>query len=102
MQAAARNLVPVTLELGGKSPCIVDETANIDLAAQKIAWGKFSNAGQTCVAPDYVLVHKQVKKQFLDNLKKYIERFYGVNPKESKDFGRIVNESHTVRLTTAD
>ena len=99
MQAAAGNLVPVTLELGGKSPCIVDETADINLAAQKIAWGKFSNAGQICVAPDYVLVHKQVKKQLLDSLKNYIERFYGVNPKESKDFGRIVNEQHTIRLT---
>ena len=99
VQAAARNLVPVTLELGGKSPCIVDETANIDLAAQKIAWGKFSNAGQTCVAPDYVFVHKQVKKQFLDNLKKYVERFYGISPKENKDFGRIVDEKHTIRLT---
>ena len=98
MEAAAGNLVPVTLELGGKSPCIVDETANIDLAAQKIAWGKFSNAGQTCVAPDYILVHKQVKKQFIDNLKKYIELFYGVNPKESKDFGRIINIKHTERL----
>ena len=98
MQAAAGNLVPVTLELGGKSPCIVDETANLDLAAQKIAWGKFSNAGQICVAPDYVYVHKQVKKQLLDNLKKYIERFYGANPKESKDYGRIINETHTVRL----
>ena len=102
MEAAAGNLVPVTLELGGKSPCIVDETANIDLAAQKIAWGKFSNAGQTCVAPDYILVHKQVKKQFIDNLKKYIELFYGVNPKESKDFGRIINKKHTERLDTAD
>ena len=98
MQAAARNLVPVTLELGGKSPCIVDETANLDLAAQKIAWSKFSNAGQTCVAPDYVYVHQQVKKQLLDNLKKYILRFYGANPKESKDYGRIVNEKHTERL----
>ena len=98
MQAAARNLVPVTLELGGKSPCIVDETANPDLAAQKIAWSKFSNAGQTCVAPDYVYVHQQVKKQLLDNLKKYILRFYGANPKESKDYGRIVNEKHTERL----
>jgi aldehyde dehydrogenase (NAD+) len=98
MAAAAKNLVPVTLELGGKSPCIVDETANIDLAAAKIAWGKFSNAGQICVAPDYVYVHQQVKKQLLDNLKKYIERFYGVNPKESKDYGRIVNEKHTARL----
>jgi aldehyde dehydrogenase (NAD+) len=98
MQAAARNLVPVTLELGGKSPCIVDETANPDLAAQKIVWSKFSNAGQTCVAPDYVYVHQQVKKQLLDNLKKYILRFYGANPKESKDYGRIVNEKHTERL----
>jgi aldehyde dehydrogenase (NAD+) len=98
MQAAARNLVPVTLELGGKSPCIVDETANLDLAAQKIAWSKFSNAGQTCVAPDYVYVHQRVKKQLLDSLKKYIVRFYGNNPKESKDFGRIVNEKHTERL----
>ena len=87
MQAAAKNLVPVTLELGGKSPCIVDETANIDLAAKKLAWAKFSNAGQTCAAPDYVYVHKQVKKQLLDNLHKYIEHFYGANPRENKDFG---------------
>ena len=99
MQAAAGNLVPVTLELGGKSPCIVDETANLDSAAAKIAWGKFSNVGQICVAPDYVYVHKQVKKQLLDYLKKYIERFYGINPKESKDYGRIINKTHTARLT---
>jgi aldehyde dehydrogenase (NAD+) len=98
MTAATKNLVPVTLELGGKSPCIVDETANIDLAAKKLAWAKFSNAGQTCVAPDYVYVHKQVKKQFLDNLRKYMLHFYGPNPKENKDFGRIVNEQHTERL----
>jgi aldehyde dehydrogenase (NAD+) len=98
MAAAARNLVPVTLELGGKSPCIVDETADIDLAAQKIVWGKFSNAGQTCVAPDYVFVHQKVKQQLLDNIKKYILRFYGANPKESKDYGRIVNQKHTERL----
>jgi len=98
MTAAAKNLVPVTLELGGKSPCIVDETANIDLAAKKLAWAKFSNAGQTCVAPDYVYVHKQVKKQFLDNLRKYMLHFYGPNPKENKDFGRIVNKQHTERL----
>ena len=98
MQAAAKNLVPVTLELGGKSPCIVDETANIDLAAKKLAWAKFSNAGQTCAAPDYVYVHKQVKKQLLDNLHKYIEHFYGPNPRENKDFGRIINVQHTERL----
>jgi aldehyde dehydrogenase (NAD+) len=98
MQAAARNLIPVTLELGGKSPCIVDETANIDLAAQKIAWGKFSNAGQTCVAPDYVIVHKLVKKQLIDSFKKCLERFYGIDPKESKDYGRIINIKHTERI----
>ena len=98
MEAAARNLIPVTLELGGKSPCIVDETANIDLAAQKIAWGKFSNAGQTCVAPDYVIVHKLVKTQLINSLKKCLERFYGVNPKESADFGRIINTRHTERI----
>ena len=98
MTAAAKNLVPVTLELGGKSPCIVDETANIDLAAKKLAWAKFSNAGQTCAAPDYVYVHKQVKKQFLDNLRKYMLHFYGPDPKENKDFGRIVNGQHTERL----
>src|SRR5271157_1682841 len=98
MTAAAQNMVPVTLELGGKSPCIVDETANIDLAAKKLAWAKFSNAGQTCAAPDYVYVHKQVKKQLLDNLRKYILHFYGPNPKENKDFGRIVNVQHTERL----
>jgi aldehyde dehydrogenase (NAD+) len=88
----------VTLELGGKCPCIVDETANLDLAAKKLAWAKFSNAGQTCAAPDYVYVHKQVKKQLLDNLRKYILHFYGPNPQENKDFGRIINVQHTERL----
>ena len=98
MAAAAKNMVPVTLELGGKSPCIVDETANLDLAAKKLAWAKFSNAGQTCAAPDYVYVHKQVKQQLLDNLRKYIQHFYGPNPQENKDFGRIINVQHTERL----
>jgi aldehyde dehydrogenase (NAD+) len=98
MTAAAKNMVPVTLELGGKCPCIVDETANLDLAAKKLAWAKFSNAGQTCAAPDYVYVHKQVKKQLLDNLRKYILHFYGPNPQENKDFGRIINVQHTERL----
>jgi aldehyde dehydrogenase (NAD+) len=98
MTAAAKNMVPVTLELGGKSPCIVDETANLDLAAKKLAWAKFSNAGQTCAAPDYVYVHKHVKQQLLDNLRKYILHFYGPNPQENKDFGRIINVQHTERL----
>ncbi len=98
MEAAARNLVPVTLELGGKSPCIIDETADIDRAAKKIAWGKFSNAGQACIAPDYVVIHNQVKNQLIDSLKKYVQSFYGTNPKESADFARVINTRHTERL----
>jgi len=98
MSAASKNMIPVTLELGGKSPCIVDETANIDMAAQKIAWGKFSNAGQTCVAPDYVVVHKNVKTQLINDLRERLEYFYGTNPRESKDFGRIIDTRHTERI----
>lgn len=91
MEAASKNLIPVTLELGGKSPCIVDKTTNLDVSAKRIAWGKFMNTGQTCVAPDYLLVHKDVKKLFLDKLLKNIKEFYGDNPKNSKDYGKIVN-----------
>jgi aldehyde dehydrogenase (NAD+) len=98
MEAAARRLTPVTLELGGKNPCIVDETADINSAARKIAWGKFSNAGQICVAPDYLVVHRQVKARLLDSLKKYLKDFYGDDPSGSEDFGRIINEAHTERL----
>ena len=98
MEAAAHRLIPVTLELGGKNPCIVDETADIDTAARKIAWGKFSNAGQICVAPDYLVIHKQVKAYLLDSLKKHLISFYGDNPRESDDFGRIINEEHAERL----
>jgi aldehyde dehydrogenase (NAD+) len=98
MEAAARRLIPVTLELGGKNPCIVDETADIDTATRKIAWGKFSNAGQICVAPDYMIVHKQVKTHLIDSLKKHLISFYGDDPRESDDFGRIINEAHTERL----
>ncbi|MEQ8153667.1 MAG: aldehyde dehydrogenase [Clostridiaceae bacterium] len=93
MEAAAKNLVPVTLELGGKSPCIVDKEANIDIAAQRIAWGKFMNAGQTCVAPDYVLVHNSIKDKLIHKLVEKIETFYGKNQENSEDFGRIINES---------
>lgn len=98
MEAAAKNLTPVTLELGGKSPTIVHKDANISLAANKIVWGKFNNAGQTCVAPDYVLVHKDVEKELIENIKKTIIEFYGKNPKESADYGRIINKKHTERL----
>lgn len=98
MEAASKHLTPVTLELGGKSPCIIDGTAKIKTAAKRIAWGKFINAGQTCVAPDYVLVHSSVKDEFLQELKNAIMEFYGVNPKLSPDYARIINEDHFQRL----
>ncbi|MEA3318769.1 MAG: aldehyde dehydrogenase [Bacillota bacterium] len=100
MQAAAKRLVPVTLELGGKSPCIVHKDANIEVAAQRIAWGKFMNAGQTCVAPDYILVHKDVREKLVKALKKTIHDFYGENPQQSKDYGRVVNERQFDRLAS--
>jgi aldehyde dehydrogenase (NAD+) len=98
MEAAAKNLTPVTLELGGKSPCIVDETADLKAAARRIAWGKFVNAGQTCVAPDYLLIQSKVKNQFLEYFKESVRDFYGVNPKLSPDYPRVINESHFNRL----
>jgi aldehyde dehydrogenase (NAD+) len=88
---AAENLTPVTLELGGKNPCIVDETAHLALAARRIIWGKLLNAGQTCVAPDYILVHEKVKSQLIILLKKEIQNALGENPQESPDFARIIN-----------
>ncbi|WP_339364356.1 aldehyde dehydrogenase [Vallitalea maricola] len=99
MEAGAKNLTPVTLELGGKSPCIVDETANIKIAAKRIIWGKLVNAGQTCVAPDYILAHKSVKNQLIEELKKVITSYYGENIYESPDFPRIVNEKHYNRVS---
>ncbi|WPU66031.1 aldehyde dehydrogenase [Peredibacter starrii] len=98
MKAAAEHLTPVTLELGGKSPCIIDETADIDLAAKRIAWGKFLNAGQTCVAPDYVLVPKKYQHEFLERLNFHLKNFYGDSPAGSPDFPRIINEKHFDRL----
>ena len=98
MAAAAKHLTPVTLELGGKSPTVVDASANLDVTARRIAWGKFSNAGQTCVAPDYLLVHEAVHDQLLDKLVSTVREFYGPNPKASPDYGRIVNARHHQRL----
>ena len=98
MESAAKNLVPVTLELGGKSPVIVDESADIKIAARRIIWGKTLNAGQTCVAPDYLLVHESVKEEFIKELKQSIQEFYGEDVLKSKDFGRIVNKRHFSRL----
>lgn len=98
LAAAAENLVPATLELGGKSPCIVDETADIKKAAKRIMWGKLLCCGQTCVAPDYVLVHQSVKERFMRECRSMTESFLGVNPLESPDYGRIVNQKHYNRL----
>lgn len=98
MTAAARHLSPVTLELGGKSPCIIDQSADLDVAAARIAWGKFINAGQTCVAPDHVLVHKAVAAKFADTLAAKIKAFYGDDPSQSPDFCRIASERHTARF----
>lgn len=98
-KAAAEHLTPVTLELGGKNPCIVDETANLALAAKRIAWGKFMNAGQTCIAPDYLLVKSSVKSAFINHLKTAITAMYGENPKHSPDFAGIINDRQFERLT---
>jgi aldehyde dehydrogenase (NAD+) len=99
MQAAAQHLTPVTLELGGKSPAIVTNSADIEVSARRIAWGKFVNAGQTCVAPDYVLVQEGIHDRFVDALRSAIRGFYGTDPVSSPDYGRIVNERHHARLT---
>ncbi len=98
MRHAAEKLIPVTLELGGKSPCIVDKTANLKLAAKRIAFGKFLNCGQTCVAPDYILVHKDVEEALLSELKKQIAKQYGADPLKNHDYGKIVNEKHFERI----
>jgi aldehyde dehydrogenase (NAD+) len=98
MQAAAQHLTPVILELGGKSPCIVEKTANLKLAARRIVWGKFVNAGQTCVAPDYILAHESVKQNLLDEMQTAIRMMYGERPYENPDFSKIINEKHFNRL----
>ena len=97
-KAAAENLTPVTLELGGKNPCIIDNTANLKLAAKRIVWGKFINAGQTCIAPDYILIQKDMKSHFMEFMKLEITKAYGENPKLSPDYARIINEKNWLRL----
>jgi len=97
-KAAAQFLTPVTLELGGKNPCIIDETANIKLAAKRIVWGKLINGGQTCIAPDYLLIHTSVKDQFVACYQKEVTKAYGDNPENSIDYPRIVNQSNFDRL----
>lgn len=98
MEAAAKNLTPITLELGGKSPIFIDKSFDIKLAAKRIAWGKFLNNGQTCIAPDYVLVHESIKLALIEELKTVIHEHYGENIKENPDYGRIINEKQAVRL----
>jgi aldehyde dehydrogenase (NAD+) len=98
MKAAAEHLTPITLELGGKSPCIVDHTARLDIAARRIAWGKFWNAGQTCLAPDYLLVERSVKEALVTQLRTVLSQFYGSEPKDSPDYARIIDKRHFERL----
>ena len=98
MTKAAAHLTPVTLELGGKSPCIVDETADLTVAARRIAFGKFLNCGQTCVAPDYVLVSQSVKEKFLSEVSREIGRMYGPDPLQNPGYGKIINQKHFTRL----
>ena len=98
-KAAAEFMTPVTLELGGKNPCIVDVDCNLKLAAKRIVWGKFINAGQTCIAPDYILVHRDCKSSLIDFLKQEIISAYGENPENSADYPRIINAKNWLRLT---
>lgn len=98
MKAAAERLTPIALELGGKSPAVIDHTANLEVAAKRIVWGKFVNAGQTCVAPDYLLVHHEVKDKLVHLLKKTMSDFYGKDIQQSSDYGRIVNQRQFDRL----
>jgi aldehyde dehydrogenase (NAD+) len=98
MQAAARNLTPVVLELGGKNPVVVDRDANLKIAARRIIWGKLLNAGQTCVAPDYLFVHEEVKEELLVLMKEAIQQFFTENAEENTDYPKIINDAAVLRL----
>nr|DBA33464.1 TPA: hypothetical protein GDO54_001145 [Pyxicephalus adspersus] len=98
MSAAAKYLTPVTLELGGKSPCYIDKDCDIDIAARRITWGKFINCGQTCIAPDYILCEKSTQGKLLEKIKETLKEYYGANPKESPDYERIINKRHFKRI----
>jgi len=97
-KAAAKYLTPTTLELGGKSPCIIEKTANLKVAARRLVWGKFLNGGQTCIAPDYILIDEKIKKKFTEYFKQEIENSYGKNPQTSEDYPRIINNKNFNRL----
>lgn len=98
MKAASEHLTSVTLELGGKSPTIIDDTSNLDKAVRKICFGKFSNAGQTCIAPDYVFINELIKTEFIAHFKRHVSEFYSDDPSTSDSYGRIVNQKHFKRL----
>jgi len=98
MEKASKYLTPITLELGGKCPCIVDAEAHLESSARRIVWGKFLNVGQMCLAPDYLLVDRKIKDEFVERLKQTITKFYGENPRNSPDYGRIINERHFDRI----
>lgn len=100
MEAAAKHLTPVTLELGGKSPCIVEADINLETTAKRITWGKFLNSGQTCIAPDYLLVNREIKSDLIVSLKKCIQEFYGTDPATSPDYPRIISHQHFQRLSS--
>lgn len=97
-QRAAKFLTPVTLELGGKSPCVIQDTKNLDLITKRIVWGKFMNAGQTCIAPDYILMPESYRDKVVDSFKKHVKAFYGEDPSKSKDYSRIISRRHYERL----
>ncbi len=98
LEAAAKHLTPVTLELGGKSPCLVDLECDLNLAAKRIVWGKFLNAGQTCVAPDYLMVPKTIKAELIGQIRNAVGEFYGTDPQLSPDYARIINDKQFTRL----
>jgi aldehyde dehydrogenase (NAD+) len=98
MEQAARQLIPVTLELGGKSPCIVDQNVDLEIVAKRIVWGKFFNAGQTCVAPDYLLAQQEIEEPLCQAMQRWIKHFFGENPESSPDLAKIINKRHFDRL----
>ncbi|KAM6983532.1 aldehyde dehydrogenase family 3 member A2-like [Tautogolabrus adspersus] len=100
MEAAAKHLTPVTLELGGKSPCYIDKNCDISIACRRITWGKYTNCGQTCIAPDYILCEPSIQDRVIDEVKKAIKEFYTDNPKSCADYGRIINQRHFKRILT--
>ncbi|XP_063151931.1 aldehyde dehydrogenase family 3 member A2 isoform X2 [Candoia aspera] len=98
MEAASKHLTPVTLELGGKSPCYIDEDCDLDVACRRITWGKYMNCGQTCIAPDYILCSQSIQKKVVDTVKETLKEFYGEDAKNSPDYERIVNKRHFKRI----